>query len=223
MIVLMMVSSPDEAFVSPFGGAERLFSNNPIALTAPGPGYPGQSEGPSLLDVSRAITAGRQVARAAPLGRRLPEAATKRATGAVTDDPQALRQGGSVMPIGGKGHGHKGHALTIMTEVLSQVLGGYARSERRPESELNSVYLQVMDPAAFCDPADYDREIRHLVQMVDASSADDPASPVRMPGRNAWANRALQMADGVSLDPGVLDSLVPYAEAAGLELPARLP
>jgi L-lactate dehydrogenase len=222
MIVLMMVSSPDEAFVSPFGGAQRLFSSNPIALTAPGPGYPGEAQWPILFDVSMAITAGSQVARAARLGRRLPEAALRSVTGAVTDDPQALAQGGSVMPIGGMGHGHKGQALTIMTEVLSQALGGYGRSETRPESELNSVYLQVMDPAAFCDPADYEREIRHLVQMVDASPADDPASPVRMPGRNAWSKRAQQMANGVTLDPGVLDSLAPYAEAAGLELPARL-
>ena len=72
MIVLMMVSSPDEAFVSPFGGSARLFSNNPIALTAPGPGFPDESPWPILFDVSMAITAGSQVARYARLGHRLP-------------------------------------------------------------------------------------------------------------------------------------------------------
>ena len=71
------------------------------------------------------------------------------------------------------------------------------------------------------DPADYEREIRHLVQMVGTSPADDSASPVRMPGRNAWFNRAKQMTDGVALDPGVLDLLSPYADAAGLGMPAR--
>ena len=220
MIVLMMVSSPDEAFVSPFGGSARLFSNNPIALTAPGPGYPDASPWPVLFDVSMAITAGSQVARAARLGERLPEAALKSPSGQVTEDPVALRQGGSVMPVGGTGHGHKGHALTLMTEVLSQALAGYGRAGTRPESELNSVYLQVLDPAAFCLPADYDRELSHLVQMVEGSTADDPERPVRVPGRNAWASRTRQRQEGVTLDPGVLAALAPFAAAAGLELPS---
>ena len=219
MIVLMMVSSPDEAFVSPFGGSARLFSNNPIALTAPGPGYPDEFEWPILFDVSMAITAGGQVARSARLNQRLPEAAIKTRSGVVSDDPAELRQGGSVMPIGGTGHGHKGHALTLMTELLSQALGGYGRSGDRPESELNSVYLQVLDPASFAPPADYVREIQHLVQMVEGSAPDNPANPVRIPGRNAWTIRARQMSDGVTLDPGVLEALVPFAKEAGLDLP----
>jgi LDH2 family malate/lactate/ureidoglycolate dehydrogenase len=219
MVVLMMVSSPDEAFVSPFGGSERLFSNNPIALCAPGPGYPDQSPWPVLFDVSMAITAGSQVARSARLGHRLPEAAIKTRAGEVSNDPAELRRGGSVMPIGGLGHGHKGQALTLMTEILSQVLGGYGRSERRLESELNNVYLQVMDPAAFANPTDYDREICHLVQMVEGASADEPARPVRLPGRRAWEFRSQQMRDGITLDPGVLEALVPFAVEAGLDLP----
>jgi L-lactate dehydrogenase len=109
-----------------------------------------------------------------------------------------------------------------MTEVLSQVLGGYGRSDDRPESELNSIYLQVLDPLALADPRDYDREIRHLVQIVEGSRPDDPERPVRMPGRNAWMNRAAQIRDGVLLDPGVLDALAPRAKDAGLELPPRL-
>ncbi len=220
MIVLLMVSSPDEAFVSPFGGSQRLFSNNPIALTAPGAGYPEDSPWPILFDVSMAITAGGQVARAARQGRRLPEPAIKTRTGEPTDDPGELARGGSVMPVGGTGHGHKGHALTLMTEVLSQALAGYGRSQKRAESELNSVYLQVLDPSAFTDPANYGREIAHLVRMVEEAPPDEPDRPVRMPGRRAWSTRAQQMASGVALEPGILEGLAPFAEAAGLQLPA---
>ena len=223
MIVLMMVSSPDEAFVSPFGGSERLFSNNPIALTAPGPGYPDPSSWPILFDVSMAITAGSQVARSARLGRRLAEPALKTTAGAVTDDPTALARGGSVMPVGGTGHGHKGHALTIMTEVLSQALAGYGRAGERPESELNSVYLQVLDPAAFCAPDAYQREIRYLVESVQGSRPDDSDKPVRVPGQGAWATRRAQLNQGVDLDPGVLTMLEPFAAAAGVPVPPETP
>ncbi len=222
MVVLMMVSSPDEAYVSPFGGSARLFSNNPIAFTAPGRTDAGSRAGapnPILFDVSMAITAGGQVARAARLGQKLPEASIKTASGALSDDPADLSASGSVMPVGGTGHGHKGHALTIMTEVLTQALAGHGRSAARPASELNNVYLQVIDPAAFTAAEDYDREIGHLIDMVQNSRPDVVDQPVRLPGARAWALRAEQMQSGVQLDPGVLDLLKPYAEAWGLTVP----
>jgi L-lactate dehydrogenase len=219
MVVLMMVSSPDEAFVSPFGGSERLFSNNPVAFTAPGSLADKEDVWPILFDVSMAITAGGQVARAARLGRKIPEAAIKSRRGDVTDDPAELGRGGSVMPIGGLTHGHKGHALTIMTEVLTQALAGHGRSETRPDSELNNVFLQVMDPAVFTEPALYDREVAHLVSMIETVPPDDPERPVRVPGSRAWQMRRLQLAEGVRLDAGVLESLLPFAEEAGLSPP----
>jgi L-lactate dehydrogenase len=216
LVALMMVSSPEEAFVSPFGGSQRLFSNNPIAFTAPA------TAGPVLFDLSMAITAGGQVEQAARLGRLLPEASLKTAAGQLSADPADLSRGGSVQPIGGPGHGHKGHALTIMTELLSQALGGYGRARSSGSSEQNSVYLQVLDPAAFGPAADYQREADHLLAMIEASPADDVNRPVRVPGRRAWQERARQLADGVELAPDILEGMMPFAEAIGLALPASL-
>ena len=221
MIVLMMVSSPDEAYVSPFGGSGRLFSNNPIAFTAPRT-FSGTAAGwPVLFDLSMAITAGSQVARAAGLGRKLPEPAIRTAAGGVSDDPADFQRGGAVMPMGGLTHGYKGHALTLMTEVLTQGLTGHGRSQPRPESELNNVYLQVLDPAAFARPSDYEREVGHLVCMVEASVPDDADRPVRVPGRRAWELREAQMRDGVLLDPGTLEALLPYAQKLGVPTPGH--
>lgn len=216
LVGMAMVSSPEEAFVSPFGGSARLFSNNPLAFAAPAQG------GPILFDVSMAITAGGQVARAARQGRSLPEPSLALADGRVTADPSALQRGGAILPMGGRGHGHKGHALTLMTEVLSQALAGYGRARSAGASEQNSVFLQVLDPAAFCAWADYDREVNHLVAMVEASRPDDPTRPVRVPGRRAWQQRLRQLTDGVALDAGTLSELAPFAEQAGLMLPQRI-
>ncbi|MEM8767980.1 MAG: Ldh family oxidoreductase [Pseudomonadota bacterium] len=214
MVGLMMVSSPEEVFVSPFGGSERLFSNNPIAFTAP------SAAGTVLFDVSMAITAGGQVARAARLGEPLPEAALKTRDGQVSADPQALGQGGSVMPVGGLGHGHKGHALTIMTEVLTQALNGFGREAGQGQfSEQNSVFLQVFNPAAFGDQADYEREMAFLFERIEGSAPDSTEHPIRVPGRGAWARRERQLREGITLDDGTLDRLLPFAEEAGLTPP----
>lgn len=215
LIALLMVSSPEEAFVSPFGGSKRLFSNNPVAFTAP------TSSGPILFDVSMAITSGGQVDRAERGGMKLPEPSIKTADGTVTDDPREFRKGGSVMPIGGTGHGHKGHALTIMTEVLSQALGGFGRAESSGESEQNSAFLHVLDPAAFGSRSDYDREVDHLVAMIERSPPDGGDS-IRVPGIRTWRQRLLRLENGISLDPGTMAALASLAEELGVEQPREM-
>ena len=214
LIGMLMASSPGEAYVSPFGGSQRLFSNNPLAFVAPTSGEP------LLFDVSMAITAGGRVARAAREGCALPEPALKSIDGISSRDPAVMAAGGSVMPIGGLGHGHKGHALTLMTEVLTQALSGHGRATQIGSSEENSVFLQVFDPLAFGSRDDYYAQIDHLVHCVSISRPDDAEQPVRVPGQRAWRRRAEQLRGGVALYPGIFDALLPFAAASHLIPPS---
>lgn len=218
LIGVLVVSTPDERFISPFGARQAVFSNNPIAFCAP------TSGAPLLFDVSMAITAGGRVDRAAREGRRLPEPSLKTAAGEPTDDPHAMNTDppGTVMPIGGVGHGHKGYALTLMTEVLSQALGGHGRSGASGEGEANSVFLQVVDPRAFSDWPDYLREIDYLLAACRDAAPDDPAQPVRVPGQSAWRRREAALADGLALYPGIFEALDPWARRLGVEPPQPL-
>lgn len=215
LIGMLIVSTPDERFISPFGARQAVFSNNPIAFCAP------TSSVPLLFDVSMAITAGGRVDRAAREGRRLPEACLKTADGTPTDDPTVMsaEPPGTVMPIGGIGHGHKGYALTLLTETLSQALSGHGRSGAAGEGEANSVYLQVMDPLAFSDWSDYLREVDYLLDVCRAAAPDDPQQPVRVPGEGAWRRREAALAGGLSLYPGIFDALQPWAERFGVAPP----
>jgi L-lactate dehydrogenase len=218
LVGVLVVSTPDERFVSPFGGREAVFSNNPIAFCAP------TSGSPLLFDVSMAITAGGQIARAAAEGRRLPEACLKTAAGEASDDPSVLTTDppGTVMPIGGLGHGHKGYALTLLTEVLTQSLAGHGRRDAAGEGEANSVYLQVIDPRAFSAWDDYLGEIDYLLAACRDAAADDPARPVRVPGEGAWQRRRQALERGVEIYPGIMEALEPHARASGVALPAAV-
>ena len=215
MIGLITVSTPDEQFISPFGARTAVFSNNPLAFCAPTGGKP------LLFDISMAITAGGQIARAHREGRLLPEPCLKTADGDLSDDPAVMIADppGSLMPLGGIGHGHKGYALTLMTEVLSQALGGHGRATGVGEGEANSVYLQIIDPRAFTEWVDYLREIDQLVALACGAQPDDPAQPVRIPGHAAWDRRARQRAQGVKLYPGVFEGLLTWAERLGVAVP----
>jgi len=214
----LIVSTPDERFISPFGAREAVFSNNPLAFCAP------TSAAPLLFDVSMAITAGGRIARAAREGRRLPEACLKTAAGTLSDDPAAMAADppATVMPIGGLGHGHKGYALTLMTEVLTQALSGYGRSGAVGDDEANSVFLQIVDPRAFTDWGDYLREVDYLLEACRSATPDDPADPVRVPGERAWLRRQRALTHGVELHPGVMAGMVAWAGRLEVAVPRPL-
>lgn len=215
LVGLMTVSTPDERFISPFGAREAVFSNNPLAFCAP------TSDAPLLFDVSMAVSAGGHIARAEREGRRMPEASLKTPEGTATDDPRVMSADppGTVMPIGGIGHGYKGYALTLLTEVLSQALGGHGRRDAVGEGEANSVFIQVLDPRAFADWDDYLAEADYLVAACRNAAPDDPAQPVRVPGERAWRRRGRALSEGVELYPGTMEAIVPWAGKLGVDPP----
>lgn len=215
LVGIVVASTPDERFVAPFGSREAVFSNNPLAFGAPSSGTP------LLFDVSMAITAGGQIARARREGRRLPEACLKDPAGRATDDPAVMEAEppGTVMPIGGLGHGHKGYALTLMTEVLTQALSGHGRSAAAGEGEANSVFVEIVDPRAFGAWDDYLREIDHVLDACRSAAPDDPRHRVRVPGERAWTRRARALEEGLVPYPGVMAALEPWAVRLGVPIP----
>lgn len=217
---LITCSTPSENTVSAYGGIDPVFSANPIAFAAPADDYP------LLFDISMSVTAGGYVARAAREGRKLPEPCLKSNTGEISDDPAAFFSDppGSILPIGGTGHGHKGYALCLMTEALSMALGGYGRADSKSagDGEANSVYLQIIDPEAFGSLADFKREIAAVRDLCETSRVREGDDPVRVPGRNAWRRRDEQRREGVALYPTIMDDLAPWAEKLSVKPPEPL-
>lgn len=220
-MAVMTCSTPAEHTVSAHGGIDPVFSANPIAMAAPGNEYP------LLFDISMSITAGGYVARALREGSRMPEPCLKDGRGQVTDDPHALEgtPPGSIMPIGGAGHGYKGAALSAATEVLSMALGGYGRADpdAAGDGEANSVFLQLIDPAAFGSLAAFRQQIHALQNLVVTSAVAEGAPPARLPGQRAWEQRRDQLAAGVALYPTVMEDLAPLAAQLGVTQPQPLP
>ncbi len=219
-LALMTCSTPSERTVSAHGGIDPVFSANPIAMAAPGHEYP------LLFDISMSITAGGYVARAVREGKRMPEPCLKDGRGHVTDDPRALEgpPPGSIMPIGGAGHGYKGAALSAATEVLSMALGGYGRADpdAAGDGEANSVFLQLIDPAAFGPLPVFRQQLHALQNLVMTSAVAEGAPPARLPGQRAWEQRSEQLAGGVVLYPTIMEDLAPLAAQLGVALPQPL-
>ena len=77
---------------------------------------------------------------------------------------------GTLLPTGGLDHGHKGYNLALAIEALSQGLSGHGRAD--PLTDWGaSVYVQVIDPAAFGGAADFLRQTGCLAGGLPQQSA----------------------------------------------------
>src|SRR5215813_3332829 len=140
--VLIFSSDPGEARVAPAGGSSPVLMPDPIAA-----GLPAEPD-PVLIDISTSITTMGLTNRAKRQQRRLPGQWLLSPDGKPTDDPNVVAGGGSLLPVGGLDHGHKGFGLGLMVEMLTQGLSGRGRADH-PAEWGAAVLVMAVDPAAF--------------------------------------------------------------------------
>lgn len=216
LMVVLACSGPAASGVAPFGGTRGLFTPNPLAAGMPSGGDP------VLLDISCSITTIKRSTQVAQKGGRLPGPWVMDHQGHATDDPAVLMRGeGSLLPVGGLDHGHKGYAMALLVESLTQGLSGYGRRDG-PTGTVMNTFLQVLDPAAFGGRSAFTDETDWLINACHSNPPRPGVDRVRVPGDQAMARQRAALADGVMLDQSVLDALAPYARACGLSLPESL-
>jgi len=119
MIGLAMTNG--NPLVAPANSVERLLGTNPIAVAIPAGKYP-----PFVGDFSTTPIARGKLAVAAKKGEKVPYGYVIDKDGNPSDDPDILKEGGAMVPLGGDlAHGsHKGYALGAIVDILSGVLSG---------------------------------------------------------------------------------------------------
>jgi LDH2 family malate/lactate/ureidoglycolate dehydrogenase len=142
------------------------------------------------------------------------------ATGKPTDDPNVLlgEPRGTFPPTGGRDHGRKGYSLALAIETRSQGLSDDGRADR-PTGWRASVYLQVMDPAAFGGAESFVRQTSFIAPACRSNPPGPGVEAVRLPGEQGLARKRQAPTDGPRLYPGIMAALEPWAEKLELELP----
>ncbi len=217
-MILLTCSDPSEASVAPFGGLEALFTPDPIAFGIPTDGDP------ILVDMSASITTNGMTARLRSAGKRFPGPWAMTADGRATDDPNVLaaKPPGTLLPSGGKDHGHKGYNLALAIEALSQGLSGHGRAD--PLTDWGaSIYVQVIDPEAFGGAADFIRQTGFIAAACRRNPPAPGARAVRLPGEQSLARKRRALEHGVRLYPGIMEGLQPLAEHLGVAAPRPQP
>ncbi|MFM1548174.1 MAG: Ldh family oxidoreductase [Lentisphaeria bacterium] len=213
-MMILMCSDPFTRSVAPFGGIDPLFTPNPIAV-----GIPTEKD-PILVDVSCSITTNGSVMRTHDAGERLPGKWLLTADGELTDDPGAAVTDppATVLPIGGMDYGHKGYALALMVEALTQGLSGYGRSDA-PDRWGASMFIQLLGPQAFAGSAAFTEQTEWLREACCDSRPRPDCEAVRVPGQRAQELQREMLANGVVLAPPVEESLRRCCDDADLIFP----
>jgi LDH2 family malate/lactate/ureidoglycolate dehydrogenase len=217
LVMLLQCSDPGTRSVAPFGGTRAVFTPDPLAM-----GFPTEGE-PVLIDISASLTTNGMTHRLHRHGRQLEHPWLLDAVGTPSRDPKVLLTDppGTILPLGGVDAGHKGYGLALMVELLTGGLAGHGRADPA-QGWGATVFLQVIDPAAFGGSAALGRQMQWIADTCHANPPADPAAPVRLPGESALRRRRDQLEHGVALHPDILPALAPWARELGVEMPTEI-
>ncbi len=202
-----------------WGSRRHAIGNNPIAFAAPTARH-----GPLVLDMALSVAAGGRIRLAAKSSKRIPPDWLLDQEGHPTDDPNALYQGGALLPLG-----YKGFGLALFGELLCGALTGARMLQEIPawhqESgvPVGNGHLHVaIDIARFVPPAAFRQRADALVDMLKAAPTIPGVEEILVPGERAWRTQQRSEREGIALADGVVDDLRKLADALDVAMPASL-
>lgn len=188
LIALSVVNSM--ATVVPHGGTKPVYGTNPIAFATPR-----EADDPLVFDQASSALANGDVQIAAREGHALPAGAGLDRHGNPTTDPQAVLDGGALLPFGG----HKGSSIALMVEILCAGLTGGQFSFEVDWSEHEGALtpktgqtIIVLDPERGAS-APFRSRVEQLLTKLRAAGQE------RLPGDRRYANRRRAQLNGISL------------------------
>ncbi len=205
--------------VAPFGGLAARMGTNPFAAAFPSPSGP-----PILLDFATSAVAANKVKQAHSRGQPAEAGWLADHAGEPTLDPAEFIAGRAVLqPLGG-GQGYKGYALAVLVDLLSGVLAGSGTApSEQPHTDLNNgTFILCIDPEAFLERSDYEREVRTLVDYLHATPARPDRPPVQLPGEFEARNREQRSVHGIEIEPPVWADMCACAESVGVTPPEAM-
>jgi LDH2 family malate/lactate/ureidoglycolate dehydrogenase len=214
--------------VAPLWGAERMLGTNPIAIA-----FPGAEEPPIVIDMATCAAAYGKIEIARRAGSAIPTRWAVDRSGAPTTDPNAMIDGGALLPLGSdrEGGGHKGYGLALMVDVLSAVLSGanwgpfvppFALRQQIPTRSVGKGighFFGALRIDAFIDPDEFKRQIDDLIRTLRGTRPSPGTRGPLIPGDPEREAEAIRTRDGIPLTGPVVDELRDISQRTGIPLP----
>jgi len=186
--------------LAPAGSTQPLFGTNPMAF-----GWPRGDKPPMVFDQASAAMARGEIMIAARDGHALPTGVGVDNSGNPTTDPNAVLEGGAILPFGG----YKGSAIALMVELLAAGLIGQDFSFEAALNDNNDggpprggELMIAIDPSHFGDPAGW---LKHTESFFERYNS---LQGTRLPADRRYANRVSHGNNGLRVRADLRDKIV---------------
>ena len=211
--------------VAPTFSNERMLGTNPMCYAFPAGAYP-----PVVVDMATSAAANGKLEIAQRSGKKVPEGWIQDAAGNFTTDPHALKNGGSLLPLGSdRQHGsHKGFGLSAVVDILSGVLSGANYGPWVPpfvsflEPPANPVglglghFVGAMRVDGFRPANDFKADMDNWIKRFKSASTIDPEQKVIIPGEPELESEIERGKNGIPLVDAVVNDLNELAHRFGI-------
>jgi (2R)-3-sulfolactate dehydrogenase (NADP+) len=203
-VALAFGNSP--AAIAPWGAAAAVYGTNPIAFATPRLERP-----PLVVDLSLSKVARGKVMVARDRGEAIPDDWALDAAGEPTTDPQAVLEGGTMLPLGDA----KGAALALAVEIMAAGLTGaqfgfeassFFTAEGDPP-RVGQLFL-LFDPIKTAG-ADYYQRLELLLTAITGQEG------ARLPGERRLLNRSHNLESGLDIPDTLYEEIERRADVLG--------
>lgn len=223
MIGLAMTNA--SPLVAPAGSTEAMLGTNPICFAVPA-----GEESPVIVDLATTVVANGKLEIAGRNGENIPSGWAQDKAGNPSNDPDALKNGGTLLPLGGDfdHSSHKGYALGSIVDIMSGILPGanfgpwvppfvpFLDQTDEKVGEGIGHFVGAWRVDAFRPKADFEEAVDKWIRTMRNAEAAEQERSVKVPGdpeREIWAKREK---DGIPVNGQVYEDLLAIQSRFGL-------
>lgn len=211
--------------VAPLWGGERMLGTNPLSVA-----FPGNEEPPIVIDMATSAVAYGKVEIARRARKPIPRGWAIDDSGGDTEDPQAMIDGGALLPLGSDHEhgGHKGYCLATMVDVLCCVLSGanwgpwappFALRQEIPKRSVGKGighFFGALKISAFIDPDEFKSQIDDWIQTFRGTRPMPGTNGPLIPGDPEREAESVRTDGGIPLLMPVVEDLRYIAKETGV-------
>ncbi|MEH7239134.1 3-dehydro-L-gulonate 2-dehydrogenase [Bacillus sp. JJ1562] len=185
----------------PWGGTEKRIGNNPLILSIP------QKNGEHvLLDMAQSLFSYGKLQTYSLAGEKLPFDGGYDAEGNLTNDPDAILNGGEVLPAGF----WKGSGLSIAIDMVVSALSiGRSTFDMRMDARdegISQLFIAI-NPTAYAG-ADYaDEYIKNMSEYIKSSAKMDGVTDILYPGERTAKEREENLKEGIPVNKEIWETV----------------
>ena len=202
--------------VVPYGGAERVFSTNPIAAAVPA-----GSHVPFIMDFATTVVAAGKLELSGEPDAKIPAGWAVDKDGRPATVARQYLEGGAMLPFAG----HKGYALMLLVELLAGALTGAGVTQRPQVVSTgtlgfagNSTFLIVIDVGAFTDRQKFAVDVDALFSRLDGVAPAPGFQKVVVPGEPEAEQRRKRSKEGFTITAVIWEQIRKIAGESKVDL-----